>query len=405
MIYQTYQACADLALPARGMAALAALAMRSLGPLAPPVWGHAAAAWDLVARSGLAHERPPFAIGEVRVGPREMAVREEVAARTPFATLRRFRKDGDGGQPRVLLIAPMSGHFPTLLRDTIRTMLPEHDVYITDWHNARDVPLAHGAFGLDDFIACVIRFLEAVGPGAHVVAVCQPCPAVLAAVAAMAEGHHPAQPRSMTLMAGPVDARVNPTRVNELATRHPLDWFRRHLIASVPWPHRGAGRRVYPGFIQLAAFLSMNPARHLRAQAELYRQAARGEARKARAARAFYDEYFTVTDLPAEFYLETVQRVFQDHRLALGRLEWRGQRIDPRAIQRTALLTVEGERDDICAAGQTVAAHDLCTGLPPSMRRHHLQAGAGHYGVFTGRRWRHEVYPQLRSAIRLSSGR
>jgi polyhydroxyalkanoate depolymerase len=346
--------------------------MRSLGPLAPPFWAHAAAAWEVVARSGLTHERPPYGIDRVQVGPREMAVREEVADRTPFATLLRFRKDLDGGQPR-------------------------------DWHNARDVPLAHGPLGFDDFIDCVIRFLAAMGPDAHVVAVCQPCPAVLAAVAAMAEARHPAQPRSMTLMAGPVDARVNPTRVNEVATRHSLDWFRQHLIARVPWPHEGAGRRVYPGFVQLAAFMSMNAARHFRAHAELYQQVVRGEVEKARTTRAFYEEYFAVTDLPAEFYLETVQRVFQEHRLPLGRLEWRGRRIDPRAIRRTALLTIEGEKDDICSVGQTVAAHDLCTGLRPYMRRHHVQVGAGHYGVFSGSRWQREVYPQLRSAIHASA--
>jgi polyhydroxyalkanoate depolymerase len=404
MIYQAYQAYADLALPVRGMAALTALMMRAqlFGPLAPPWWGSVAAAWEMVARTGLTHHRPPYGIDRVTVGGQEIAVREEIAARTPFATLLRFRKDLDTSQPRVLLVAPMSGHFATLLRGTVRTMLPEHDVYITDWHNARDVPLEHGSFGLDDFVDHVIRFLEAMGPESHVVAVCQPCVAVLGAVAVMAEGRHPALPRSMTLMAGPIDARVSPTKVNELATSRPIEWFRRHLIDRVPWQYPGAMRPVYPGFVQLAAFMSMNIGRHLTAHAQMHEHMARGDLEKARATRAFYEEYFAVTDLPAEFYLETVQKVFQEHALPLGRLEWRGRRIDPRAIRRTALFTVEGEKDDICAVGQTVAAQDLCTGLRPYMRRHHVQIGAGHYGVFNGARWQSEIYPQLRSVIHAS---
>jgi poly(3-hydroxybutyrate) depolymerase len=285
----------------------------------------------------------------------------------------------------------------------VRTMLPEHDVYVTDWHNARDVSLEHGAFGFDDFVDHVMRFLTVLGPEAHVVAVCQPCVAVLAAVALMAEAGDPAQPRSMTLMAGPVDTRVNPTRINTLATGRSIGWFRRHLIGRVPLRYRGALRLVYPGFVQLAAFMSMNLERHVKAHTELYGHLARGDVDKTRATRAFYDEYFAVTDLPAEFYLETVQRVFQEHLLPVGRLEWRGQRVDPGAIRRTALFTIEGERDDICAVGQTAAAHDLCTGIRPSMRRHHVQVGVGHYGVFNGLRWQTQIYPQLRSVIQASS--
>jgi len=373
-----------------------------LGPLTPPWWPRMAAAYELVARTGLTHHRPAYGIDHVHIGDRDVAVREESADRTPFGTLLHFKKDLDTTQPRVLLVAPMSGHFATLLRGTVRTMLPEHDVYVTDWHNARDVALTHGSFGFDDFIDHIIRFLEAMGPGSHVVAVCQPCVGVLAAVAVMAEAHNPAVPRSMTLMAGPVDTRVNPTRVNELATSHSIEWFRRHLIGRVPWRYRGALRQVYPGFMQLAAFMSMNLERHVKAHAELYGHMARGDVEKARAARAFYDEYFAVTDLPAEFYLETVQKIFQEHLLPLGRLQWRGRRVDPGAIRRTALFTVEGEKDDICAVGQTVAAQDLCTGLRPYMRRHHVQVGAGHYGVFNGYRWQNEIYPHLRSVIQAS---
>jgi len=405
MIYQAYQAWTDLAAPVRAMAGLAAPMLRFpvFGPFTPPWWSRLAAAYELFARTGLTHHRPAYGIDRVQIGDAEVAVREESADRTPFGTLLHFKKDLDTAQPRVLLVAPMSGHFATLLRGTVRTMLPEHDVYVTDWHNARDVALAHGSFGFDDFIDHVIRFLEAMGPESHVVAVCQPCVGVLAAVAVMAEAHNPAVPRSMTLMAGPVDTRINPTRVNELATSHSIEWFRRHLIGRVPWRYRGAMRQVYPGFMQLAAFMSMNLERHVRAHAELYGHMARGDVEKARAARAFYDEYFAVTDLPAEFYLETVQKIFQEHLLPRGRLEWRGRRVDSGAIRRTALFTVEGEKDDICAVGQTVAAQDLCTGLRPYMRRQHVQVGAGHYGVFNGYRWQNEIYPRLRSVIQASA--
>jgi polyhydroxyalkanoate depolymerase len=405
MIYQAYQAWTDVAVPLRAMAAMTAPMLRFpfLGPLTPPSWHRLAAGLELIARTGLTHRRPAYGIDRVRIGDREVAVTEEVADRTPFATLLRFAKEVEPVQPRVLLVAPMSGHFATLLRGTVRTMLPEHDVYLTDWHNARDVPLEHGRFGFDEFIDHVMHFLEVMGPGSHVVAVCQPCVAVLAAVALMAEADNPAVPRSMTLMAGPVDARVNPTKVNELATGHSLEWFRRNLIDRVPRRYPGAMREVYPGFLQLTAFMSMNLERHVRAHADLYGHMARGDVERTRAARAFYDEYFAVTDLPAEFYLETVQRVFQEHQLPLGRLEWRGHRVNPRAIRRTALFTVEGEKDDICAVGQTVAAQGLCTGLRPYMRRHHVQIGAGHYGVFNGGRWQREIYPQLRSVIQASA--
>ncbi|HXP98210.1 MAG TPA: polyhydroxyalkanoate depolymerase, partial [Telmatospirillum sp.] len=257
----------------------------------------------------------------------------------------------------------------------------------------------HGVFGFDDYVEHVIQFLEVLGPGAHLLAICQPCVQALAAVAVMAADHHPAQPRSMTLMAGPVDVRVNPTKVNELATSQPIEWFEQKLITTVPWPHPGAGRRVYPGFIQLSAFVSMNLSRHLKAHRELFDHLVKGEADQAEAIRSFYDEYFAVLDLPADFYLETVRIVFQEARLAKGTLTFRGRPVDPGCIQRTALLTVEGERDDICALGQTSAAHDLCTGLKPHMKRHHMQAGVGHYGVFNGKRWDHQIYPIVRNLV------
>jgi poly(3-hydroxybutyrate) depolymerase len=399
MLYQAYQAHADLMVAVRALASLAASRFdlpytKNLG-----IIRNITAACELIARARLTHHRPPFGIEAVLVGNREVAVREEAAHVTPFATLLHFKKDIDMAQPRVLLVAPLSGHFATLLRATVNTMLADHDVYITDWHNARDVALSHGAFGFDDFIQHLLDFLETMGPGAHVVAVCQPCVAALVATAVMAQSQHPAQPRSITLMAGPIDTRVNPTQVNELATSRPISWFEQNLIAIVPMRYPGAFRRVYPGFVQLAAFMSMNIERHIKAHRELYENLRDGEIEKAKVTKAFYDEYFAVLDLAAEFYLETVRLVFQEHALPLGKLTWRGERVEPRAIRRTMLLTVEGERDDICAVGQTMAAHELCSGLRPYMRRHHMQAGVGHYGVFSGQKWTGQIYPIVRNVI------
>jgi poly(3-hydroxybutyrate) depolymerase len=398
MLYTAYQARSDLMAPWRAMSAGTARLLTDLSPGGTDRWmvRSTLATSEMIARWGLTHRRPAFGIDSVTVEGREVAVREEAVRTRPFGTLLRFRKDTDAVQPRVLLVAPLSGHFATLLRATVKTMLSDHDVFITDWHNARDIPLTDGRFGFDEHIEHVIRFLDAIGPGAHVLAVCQPCVQVLAAVAVMAADGHPATPRSMTLMAGPVDTRINPTKVNELATSRPIDWFERTLISTVPPPHGGAGRRVYPGFVQLLSFMSLNINRHLKAHIELWGHLARGEAAEAQVIRSFYDEYFAVLDLTAEFYLETVRLVFQEALLARGELRFRGSRVEPRAIRRTALLTVEGERDDICAVGQTAAAHDLCSGLRPHLKRHHMQPGVGHYGVFSGRRWETRTYPIVR---------
>jgi poly(3-hydroxybutyrate) depolymerase len=400
-MYQMYQAQADAAeqirLWARATSAL--LHNPFAEAFAPFGMGYVAAGYEMLARAGFSHERTPFGISSVKIGNDEVPVTEEIAAATPFATLLHFKKASPVPLPRVLLVAPMSGHFATLLRATVKTMLPDHDVYLTDWHNARDVSLADGPFGIDDYVAHVIQFIETIGSGAHVVAVCQPCVPVLAAVAVMAEAGSDLQPRTMTLMAGPVDARVSPTRVNELSISHPIEWFEQNLIAVVPPRFRGADRRVYPGFIQLLAFVSMNLERHVEAHWELYNDFATGEDEKAKTIASFYDEYFSVADLPAEFYLETVKSIFQDYALARGLLTYRGRRVNPGAIQRTALLTVEGERDDVCGIGQTLAAQDLCTGIRPYRKRHHLQPGVGHYGVFSGRRWTQSVYPMVRNLI------
>jgi poly(3-hydroxybutyrate) depolymerase len=358
---------------------------------------------EVFGAAGLTHTRPAFEIDKVCCGEgkdsQEVAVQEEITHVAAFGTLLHFKKEGVAGQPRVLLLAPLSGHFAPLLRETVRTLLADHDVYITDWHNARDVPLSEGRFGLDEYTDYVIRFMEILGPGAHLMAVCQPCVSALAATAIMAEDRNPAQPRSLTLMAGPIDCRINPTGVNELATSKPYEWFEQKLISTVPMMHKGGMRRVYPGFLQLTAFMSMNMPRHVKAFKGMYDNFANGEVEKAEVTRKFYEEYFAVLDLPSEFYLETIKQVFQDYALATGNLKYRGRAVNPGAIRRTALLTVEGERDDICALGQTMAAHDLCTNIPPFMKSHHMQSGVGHYGVFSGRRWAQQIYPILRDTI------
>ncbi|MGB6965204.1 MAG: polyhydroxyalkanoate depolymerase [Xanthobacteraceae bacterium] len=399
MLYLAYQLQSDIMTPVRAWASLAATSGSPPMLADHPALRNLTAVYELISRAGLTHTRPAFGIGSVTVGNREVEVREEAALITPFGTLLHFKKDVATVQPRVLLVAPLSGHFATLLRATVKTMLPDHDVYITDWHNARDVPLTAGRFGVDEYTDHIIRFLETMGPGAHVAAVCQPCVAVLAAASVMAQANNPAQPRSMTLMAGPIDTRVNPTTVNELARKKPIDWFERTLTASVPLRYPGAFRRVYPGFVQLVAFMSMNIERHVKAHKELYENLANGELEKAAVTKAFYDEYFAVLDLTAEFYLETVRLIFQDYALPLGKLEWHGLKVDPTAIRKTMLLTVEGERDDICAVGQTVAAHGLCSKLRPYLKRHHMQAGVGHYGVFSGKRWETQIYPILKNVI------
>jgi len=410
--YQAYQYYADVTDPLRAAARFAA---PILGQLLQYSWpdlpgSHAlrrlAAGYEVFSRTQLTHLRPPFGIDSVEQGqpPRTIAVREEVIDKTPFCSLLRFCKDAVEPQPRVLLVAPMSGHFATLLRGTVKTLLRDHDVYVTDWHNARDVGVEHGRFGLDEYVAHLIRFLQTMGPGGHVVAVCQPTVAAITAVAVMAEAGDPAQPRSMTLMAGPLDTRVNPTTVNALAKSKPIEWFEENLVSTVPARHAGGGRRVYPGFLQLTAFMNMNLNRHVDAFRNLFHHLANGEDEQAEAIKVFYEEYFAMSDLPAEFYLETVRVVFQEHALPLGLLQYQGRPVNLKAIKRTALFTVEGEKDDICAVGQTVAAQEMCSSIRPYMRLHHVQTSVGHYGVFNGRRWDREIYPRLRDFINMHQG-
>ncbi|MBI3368749.1 MAG: polyhydroxyalkanoate depolymerase [Burkholderiales bacterium] len=404
MLYQAFQTHADLLWPLRTAARLLPpwLGGQGFGVFRPTASRQLDAACQLLALTAVTHHRPPWRISSVQVKGEAVPVSEEEVASTPFATLRRFVKAGAPEQPKVLVVAPMSGHFATLLRDTVRTVLQDHDVYVTDWHNVRDVPLSAGRFGLDEYTQHLIDFIAAMGPNANVIAVCQPCVSALSAVALMSEDQHPATPASLTLMAGPIDCRISPTEVNKLATSKPIVWFERNLISHVPWRHPGAGRRVYPGFVQLSAFMSMNQQRHVNAFKAYYQHLVDDEFDKAEITRTFYEEYMAVADLSADFYLETVQRVFQDHALPQGQLRFRDRTVDPAAIRRTALITIEGERDDICAIGQTLAAQDLARNLRAYLRTHYVQPNVGHYGVFSGKRWQNHIYPLVRDVIHAS---
>jgi len=403
MLYRSYQTFSDLLAPARFTAgAVVKLGNRYLGPLADNPWMKRYLALNEVfAGAKLTHQRPDYAIDRVMVGNAEVDVFEEVVLDLPFGNLLHFAKpDLQTPQPRMLVVAPLSGHFATLLRNTVETLLRDHDIYIMDWKNARDVRLSDGQFGFDDYVDYIIRFMQELGPGTHMLAVCQPCVPALVATALMAEDRDPCEPRSLTLLGGPVDTRVSPTVVSELATSNPHSWFENNVIYKVPQRYRGRGRKVYPGFLQLTAFMSMNSGRHWEQQRQLYSHLVAGEEEAAAKIQDFYEEYFAVLDLAAEFYLETIDRVFQRMLLAKGELMYRGERkVDCGAIRRTALLTVEGERDDICAVGQTAAAHSLCSGLRPHLKRHYLQLGVGHYGVFSGSKWQKQVYPQVRNMV------
>ena len=404
MLYAMYQARSDMLEPLRSFSQFVSQSLESQESAVTDnlMVRNVIAACDLFVKAKLSYESPPFAIDEVLDGNQLVPVTEERVLSTPFASLLKFRKETISHKPKVLVVAPLSGHYATLLRATVETLLLDHEVYITDWHNARDVPLSAGRFGFDEYVEHLIRFIEFLGQDVHLLAVCQPCVQSLIATAIMAEDQNPCQPRSLTLMAGPIDTRINPTKVNELATGKPIDWFKSNLIATVPARYEGAGRRVYPGFMQLSAFMSMNLNRHIKAHADMFGYIVFREEEKLQAARDFYDEYFAVLDLAEEFYIETVDRVFQQHLLPQGKMTYFDRLVRPEKIKKTALLTVEGERDDICALGQTMAAHDLCTSIRPYKKKHHMQAGVGHYGVFSGGKWARQVYPIVRNSILMS---
>ncbi len=348
--------------------------------------------------------KPEFGIDHTQIYGLRVPVTEEVVLTKPFCKLLHFKRDesvaGRRDDPKVLIVAPMSGHYATLLRGTVKAMLPEHDTYITDWMDARDVPLTDGRFDLNSFIDYVIEFVQFLGPNTHVIAVCQPAVPCLAATAVMAGNDDPYQPASLTLMGGPIDTRRNPTQVNKLAEEKPMSWFEQTVISSVPFPNAGFMRRVYPGFVQLTGFMTMNLDRHRDAHVELFNNLVKGDCDSVQQHTEFYDEYLAVMDLPAEFYLQTVEEAFQKHTLADGRMRHHDKPVNCAAIKKTAIMTIEGERDDVCGLGQTEAAHDLTPNVPEDEHFHYVQMGVGHYGIFNGTRWRTEIQPRIREMIR-----
>ena len=349
--------------------------------------------------------KPHFGIASVEVGGKADAVTESVVLEKPFAALRHFRREGlPADAPRLLIVAPMSGHFATLLRGTVERMLENQEVWITDWADARMVPLELGMFDLDDYIDYLIEFIEHVGEGTHVLAVCQPSVPAFAAAAIMGADSNPCRPASLTMMGGPVDTRASPTSVNDVAVERPLSWFQNNVIATVPFNYPGAGRRVYPGFMQLAGFISMNLETHMMSHYQMFQHLTLGDEESAASTKRFYDEYLSVADLTAEFYLETIDHVFQKHSLPKGEFVHRGKAIDPDAIRDTALLAIEGERDDISGIGQTRAALDLAAHLPAEKKRYFLAPEVGHYGIFNGSKWRKVIAPVVEDWIRANAG-
>jgi poly(3-hydroxybutyrate) depolymerase len=368
----------------------------SQSPMAP----FFASGLNVFAHASASYGKPAFGLDRTEIGGKTINVVEKVEAVRPFGQLIHFTRPGaPKGQPRLLIVSPMSGHYATLLRGTVERMLPGHDVWITDWADARNVPVALGSFHLDDYVDYVVAFLEHIGPGAHVLAVCQPSVPVYAAAALMSADKHPARPVSITMMGGPVDAREAPTVVNTTATQRPHSWFEQNVIQTVPWFHLGAGRKVYPGFLQLTGFMAMNFGNHLVSHWQMFKHLVDGDEEHADATKAFYEEYRSVCDMTAEFYLETIDVVFQRHLLPKGEMMHRGKRVDPGAIRDIALLAVEGEKDDISGLGQTKAALTLATNLPDDYKTYFMAPKVGHYGIFNGRRWREEIAPVMEKFI------
>jgi poly(3-hydroxybutyrate) depolymerase len=360
------------------------------------------AAWDVFDSLTKRYGKPSFGLTEVVRDGETLALHEEVVLARPFCQLRRFNRAGlaSGIDPKILMVAPLSGHYATLLRDTVAALAPNHEVYITDWADARTVPLAQGSFTLEDYIGYLLEFIRFLGPDTHVIAVCQPGPAALAATALLAADDDPCQPATLTIMGSPIDPRLSPTEPNRLATTRPLSWFEQNVIMQVPFPNPGFMRRVYPGFLQLGGFMSMNLDRHMAAYRKHFNHLVVGDGDSVSAHRSFYDEYLAVMDLPAEYYLDTLKVVFQEHHLPRGLMQYRGRTVEPARIRKTGLLTIEGELDDISGIGQTQAAHTLCSGLAADLHEDYIQPGVGHYGVFNGSRWRSDIAPRIHSFIR-----
>ena len=402
MIYTLHELQHSASAPLRYLAkASQQLFTNPFSPLAYlPHSSRVAATSELLARVVKRYEKPEFGLSHTLIDGEAVAVHEKVVASKPFCNLLNFRRETKASHPKVLLVAPLSGHYATLLRDTVRAMLPDHDVYITDWIDARLVPLADGYFHFADYVLYMQEFMRQLGPDLHVISVCQPTVPVMAAISLMAAADDPMQPRSMTLMGGPIDTREAPTEVNRYAKTRSLRWFDMHVITRVPLKYPGYMRRVYPGFLQHAGFVAMNSDRHLQAHVDFYNHLVEGDGDSAEAHRKFYDEYNAVMDMPAEYYLETLDKVFMKHQLPKGEMVVAGQHVKPWAIRRTALFTIEGELDDISGPGQTEAAHELCSNIPAARKDHYLVPGVGHYGIFSGRRWRETIYPRVRDFIR-----
>lgn len=410
MLYTAYEFGFAAIAPARMAAGLGARMWRSpFNPLADSWLARtSAAALDVFESVTRRYPKPDWGISETKINGVPVPVSVEEAARKDFCTLLHFRRDpdalkaagGSGNDPKMLIVAPLSGHYATLLRGTIEAMLPGHDVYVTDWTDARLVPVSAGRFDLNDYIDYLMDFLREIGPRAHSMAVCQPGPLLLAAAALLAEDDDPARPATLTLMGSPIDARRSPTTPNLLAQERPFEWFERNMVFTVPAPYPGMLRRVYPGFVQLYSFLSMNSDRHLNAHYEYFTHLVEGDGDSAEKHRGFYDEYLSVLDMTEEFYLQTIREVFQEFSLPEGRFMHRGRRVRPEAIRDIALLTVEGEKDDISGIGQTQAAHGLCSNIPGHLKADYVQSGVGHYGVFNGSRWRDEIQPRIAEFVR-----
>lgn len=409
MIYQLYDLMHAALTPARIAAEAARVTFQNpMNPLSYTNAGRTLAAnAELFERMTRKFGQPVFGLTHTTIDGRKIEVEEEQVARKPFCRLTRFKRRVKRNDPKVLIVAPMSGHFATLLRGTVEALLPHHEVYITEWIDARQIPLIEGRFNLDDYVDYLIDFIRLIGKDVHLVAVCQPAVPVMVAASLLASWKDPDQPRSMVLMGGPIDTRVSPTQVNELAKQKPLGWFEHSVCTEVPFYYPGAHRKVYPGFLQLSGFMSMNLDRHIESHMQFYQHLIRGDGADAETHRKFYNEYLAVMDLPAEFYLQTVEIVFQKHQLPKGTMKWRDPRtgqlhaVVPQDITKTALMTIEGELDDISANGQTTAAHDLASSLATKKQYHHFQESVGHYGIFNGRRWRENIMPRMRHFFRL----
>jgi poly(3-hydroxybutyrate) depolymerase len=402
MLYSAYEIHRNL------MASASAVATASIELLQNPANPFAyfgggpllASALDVFAHAAAPRGKPEFGLASTVIEGETVPVVEHIEAVKTFGQLRHFVREGREGGPKLLMVAPMSGHFATLLRGTVARLLPGHDIWITDWADARDVPLAHGDFDLDDYVDYLISWLEHIGPGTHMLAVCQPSVPCYAAACLMSAADHPCRPRSLTMMGGPIDTRQGPTAVNALAQERPLSWFQQNVVATVPFSYPGAGRKVYPGFMQLAGFMTMNLGNHLMSHWQMFKHLVQGDDDSADATKKFYEEYRSVCDMTAEFYLQTIQEVFKKHSLPQGEFLHRGARVDPASIRDIALLAVEGENDDISGIGQTKAALDIATGLADEFKHYHLAADVGHYGIFNGSKWRGRIAPVVEDWIR-----